>query len=60
MGWGEGGEDGNSGKEEPTVEKWTWSFCQGRKRGWSLQGVTPPPMALSQPHLFPSPVAGAG
>ena len=58
---GEGGEDVNSGKEEPTAEKWTWSLCQGRQRGWSLPGVTPLPMALSRPHFFPSPrVAGAG
>lgn len=58
---GEGGEDANSGKEEPTAEKWTWSLCQGRQRGWSLPGVTPLPMALSGPHFFPLPrVAGAG
>ena len=58
---GEGGEDANSGKEEPTAEKWTWSLCQGRQRGWSLPGVTPLPMAVSRPHFFPSPrVAGAG
>lgn len=52
MGWGEGEKMGTLGRKR--------SFCQGRKRGWSLPGVTPPPMALSQPHLFPSPVAGAG
>ena len=59
MGEGRGGEDGNSGKEEPTAERWAWSLCQGRQRGLSLPRV-PPSGSVFAPPLSLATAAGAG